>query len=167
MCLEELGYEAKSFTGWQIPITTDDNYSDANIINIKTDKIIKELKAGKIVIVAGFQGVNAEGNITTLGRGGSDTTAVHLAASLNAQVCDIYTDVDGVYAEDPNKLHRSKKTFKKLIKYETISYDKMIKMANNGAKVLHDKCIKTAKRYNVKVCVKSTWGDGREGTMVE
>lgn len=163
MCLEELGYKAKSFTGWQIPIITDDNYSNANIINIRTDKITRELKAGKIVVVAGFQGVNAEGNITTLGRGGSDTTAVHLAASLNAKVCDIYTDVDGVYNEDPNNLHISKKNKK----YETISYDKMIEMANNGAKVLHDKCIKTAKKHNVKICVKSTWGDGREGTLVE
>jgi len=121
MCLKELGYKAKSFTGWQIPIITDENYGDANIINIRTDKILRELRAKKIVIVAGFQGVNNKGDITTLGRGGSDTTAVHLAAVLNAKICDIYTDVDGVYEEDPNKLHKSKYVCKISKKYETIA----------------------------------------------
>ncbi|MBO4815868.1 MAG: aspartate kinase [Clostridia bacterium] len=157
--LNELGYKAKSYTGWQIPILTDDIYGNANILDIKTDKILKELDSGNIIIVAGFQGINQTGDITTLGRGGSDTTAVALAAYLKAEKLYIYTDVDGVYSEDPNNSSKA-------IKYDTISYDKMCDMANNGAKVLHNKCVEMAKKYNVPIIVKSTFVDN-EGTIVK
>ena len=156
--LRELGYNAVSFTGWQVPIITDDIYGNANIIDINTDKILKKLEEGNIVIVAGFQGINKSGDITTLGRGGSDTTAVALAAYLKAEKLYIYTDVDGVYSEDPN-------TNPNAVKYDNISYDKMIEMANNGAKVLHNKCVEMAKEYNVPIIVKSTFIENR-GTIV-
>ncbi|MBQ2937475.1 MAG: aspartate kinase [Clostridia bacterium] len=157
--LKELGYDAISYTGWQIPIVTDDIYGNANIIDIKTDKILQQLENNKIVVVAGFQGVNKEGDITTLGRGGSDTTAVALACYLNADKLYIYTDVDGVYSEDPNVNPNA-------IKYETISYDKMIQMAKSGAKVLHTKCVEMAKENNVPIIVKSTFVEN-EGTTVQ
>ena len=157
--LKELGYDAISYTGWQIPIITDDIYGNANIIDIKTDKILKELEKNRIVIVAGFQGITKAGDITTLGRGGSDTTAVALAAYLKADKLYIYTDVDGVYSEDPNKNGKA-------IKYDTISYDKMIEMAKNGAKVLHTKCVEMAKEYNVPIIVKSTFVEN-DGTIVK
>ena len=157
--LKELGYDAISYTGWQIPIITDDIYGNANIIDIKTNKILHQLDDNKIVVVAGFQGVNKEGDITTLGRGGSDTTAVALACYLNADRLYIYTDVDGVYSEDPNINPNA-------IKYETISYDKMIEMAKNGAKVLHTKCVEMAKENNVPIIVKSTFIEN-EGTIVK
>jgi len=157
--LKELGYDAISYTGWQIPIVTDDIYGNANITDIKTNKILEQLENNKIVVVAGFQGVNKEGDITTLGRGGSDTTAVALACYLNADKLYIYTDVDGVYSEDPNVNHNA-------IKYETISYDKMIQMAKNGAKVLHTKCVEMAKENNIPIIVKSTFIDN-EGTIVK
>lgn len=159
MVLQEDGYNAISFTGWQVPIKTDDIHTNANIIEINTKKILEKLDEGNIVIIAGFQGVNEKGEITTLGRGGSDTTAVHIAASLNAEVCEIYTDVDGVYEKDPKENKNAKK-------FKTITYDKMLEMANNGAKVLHNKCVETAKKYNVKIDVKSTWKDGETGTIV-
>ena len=157
--LNELGYKAKSYTGWQIPIVTDNIYGNANIIDIKTDKLKKDLDDGNIIIVAGFQGVNQNGDITTLGRGGSDTTAVALSAYLKAEKLYIYTDVDGVYSDDPN-------SNKNAIKYDTISYDKMIDMANNGAKVLHNKCVEMAKKFSVPIIVKSTFVDN-EGTVVK
>ena len=157
--LNKLGCKAISYTGWQIPIITDNTFGNANIIDVKTDKILKELDEEKIVIVAGFQGINQHGDITTLGRGGSDTTAVALASYLNAEKLYIYTDVDGVYSEDPNNNSNA-------IKYDTISYDKMIEMANNGAKVLHNKCVEMAKKYNVPIIVKSTFVDN-EGTIVK
>ncbi len=157
--LKELGYDAISYTGWQVPIITDDIYGNANIIDINTDKILNQLQKNKIVIVAGFQGVNSLGDITTLGRGGSDTTAVALAAYLKAEKLYIYTDVDGVYSEDPN-------INKNAIKYDTISYDKMIEMAKNGAKVLHTKCVEMAKKYNVPIIVKSTFVEN-DGTIVK
>lgn len=157
--LKELGYDAVSFTGWQIPIITDDIYGNANIININTEKILKELENNKIVVVAGFQGITKTGDITTLGRGGSDTTAVALASYLKAEKLYIYTDVDGVYSEDPNLNPNAKK-------YDTISYDKMIEMAENGAKVLHAKCVKMAKESNVPIIVKSTFVNN-EGTIVK
>ena len=160
MCLEELGYEAKPYLGWQVPIITDSNFGDANIIQIKTNKIIQDLQQGKIVIIAGFQGIDKNQNITTLGRGGSDTTAIALAVDLNAQKCEIFTDVDGVYSEDPNKN-------KNAVRYDKISYDKMLEMANNGAKVLHNKCVKMAKEKNVKIIVKSTFKEESQGTIVK
>ena len=156
--LKELGYDAISYTGWQIPIVTDEIYGNANIIDIKTNKILEQLENNKIVVVAGFQGINKEGDITTLGRGGSDTTAVALACYLNANKLYIYTDVDGVYSEDPNVNPNA-------IKYETITYDKMIEMAKNGAKVLHTKCVEMAKENNVPIIVKSTFIEN-DGTIV-
>ena len=157
--IKELGYDAISFTGWQIPIVTDDIYGNANIIDINTEKILKELENNKIVVVAGFQGITKSGNITTLGRGGSDTTAVALASYLKAKKLYIYTDVDGVYSEDPNANPNAKK-------YDTISYDKMLEMAESGAKVLHTKCVKMAKENNVPIIVKSTFINN-EGTIVK
>ncbi len=157
--LNKLGYNAISYTGWQLPILTDSNYGNANILDINTDKILKNLEDSKIVIVAGFQGIDKEGDITTLGRGGSDTTAVALAAYLNAEKLYIYTDVDGVYSDDPN-------INKEAIKYDTISYDKMCDMANNGAKVLHNKCVELAKKFKIPIIVKSSFVDN-EGTIVK
>jgi len=157
--LNELGYDAISYTGWQVPIITDDCYGNANIIDINTEKILTELENNKIVIVAGFQGITKSGDITTLGRGGSDTTAVALASYLKADKLYIYTDVDGVYSEDPNINPNAKK-------YKTVSYDKMIEMAENGAKVLHTKCVKRAKENNVPIIVKSTFIEN-EGTIVK
>lgn len=159
MYLKELGYDAISYTGWQIPIITDDIYGNANIIDINTDKILKQLENNKIVVVAGFQGITKSGDITTLGRGGSDTTAVALTSYLKADKLYIYTDVDGVYTEDPNINKNAKK-------YDTISYDKMIEMAKNGAKVLHTKCVEMAKKYNIPIIVKSTFVEN-DGTIVK
>jgi len=157
--LKELGYNTISYTGWQLPIITDNIYGNANIIDINTKKIMEELEHNKIVIVAGFQGITEDGNITTLGRGGSDTTAVALASYLKAEKLYIYTDVDGVYSDDP-RINKS------AVKYKTISYDKMIEMSKNGAKVLHTKCIEMAKENNVPIIVKSTFVDN-EGTIVK
>lgn len=159
MCLKEKGYNAISYTGWQLPIITDNVYGEAKIKHIVIDKIKKQLDEGKIVIVAGFQGINDDGDITTLGRGGSDTTAVALAAVLKADRCDIYTDVDGVYTEDP-------RTNKKAIKFSTISYDEMLKLANSGAKVLHNRCVEIGKKYKVPITVKSTFEEDSIGTKV-
>lgn len=158
MCLNKLGYEAISYTGWQVPIKTNNEYGNADIIDINTEKIKEQLSKKKIVVVAGFQGINEYGDITTLGRGGSDTTAVALASYLNAEKLIIYTDVDGVYSKDPNKNLDA-------VKYDQITYDKMIEMAENGAKVLHSKCVRMAKENEVPILVKSTFEDGT-GTLV-
>lgn len=157
--LKELGYNAISYTGWQVPIITDNNYGNANIVDINTNKILEQLNNNKIVIVAGFQGITKTGDITTLGRGGSDTTAVALASYLKAEKLYIYTDVDGVYTEDPNINKNARK-------YDCISYDKMIEMTKNGAKVLHTKCVEMAKINNVPIIVKSTFVEN-EGTLVK
>lgn len=140
MCLKKLGYDAISFTGWQVPIITDDMHCNANIIDIHTEKILNHLGKNKIVIVAGFQGINSQGDITTLGRGGSDTTAVALAAYLKADKLYIYTDVDGVYSEDPNINPNA-------IKYKTITYEKMLKIANNRSKGFTYKMYKNGKKF--------------------
>lgn len=157
--LNSMGYKAISFTGWQIPIVTDGNFKDAKIKYINSDKIKKYLNDGYIVIIAGFQGIDEENNITTLGRGGSDTTAVAVAAALNAARCDIYTDVDGVFELDPRKNPNVKK-------YKTISYSTMIEMAQNGAKVLHDRCVKIGEQFKVPMYVKSTFEKLSKGTLV-
>jgi len=159
MCLQKQGYNAISYLGWQIPILTDSNYGDANIIKVEKKNILNELKQGNIVIVAGFQGIDKEKNITTLGRGGSDTTAIAIASAMKAEKCEIFTDVDGVYSEDPNKNENAKK-------YDTITYEKMLEMANNGAKVLHNKCVKLAQENKVKIVVKSTFKEESKGTIV-
>lgn len=160
MCLKKLGYNAISLSGWQIPIKTNNIYGNADILRINLDRIIKELDENKIVIVAGFQGIDEENNdITTLGRGGSDTTAVAIAAALKAEKCDIYKDVDGVYNIDP-------KTNKKAFKYDTISYDEMLNLSNNGAKVLHNKSVKLAKEFNMPIHVKSVYDENSNGTYI-
>ena len=156
--LNAMGYRSRSFLGFQVKIKTDNAYKKARIELIDTDLIRQELKKGSIVVVAGFQGVDEENNITTLGRGGSDTSAVALAAALNAERCDIYTDVDGVYTTDPNICAKARRLDK-------ISYDEMLEMAMTGAKVLQPRSVEMAKKYNVPVYVKSTFSD-EGGTLV-
>lgn len=157
--LNSMGYKAISFTGWQLPIITDGNFTDAKIKYINSDKIKKYLNDDYIVIIAGFQGIDDNNNITTLGRGGSDTTAVAVAAALNADKCDIYTDVDGVFELDP-RINPDVK------KYRTISYNTMIEMAESGAKVLHDRCVKIGQQFKVPMYVKSTFEKLSKGTLV-
>ncbi len=156
--LNSMGYRARSFLGFQVKILTDNAYKKARISFIDTNVIEDELKKGSIVVVAGFQGVDEENNITTLGRGGSDTSAVALAAALKADRCDIYTDVDGVYTTDPNICSKARRL-------DRISYDEMLEMAMTGAKVLQPRSVEMAKKYNVPVYVKSTFTD-EGGTLV-
>jgi aspartate kinase len=156
--LNAMGYRARSFLGFQVKIITDKAYKKARIVSIDTEEIKNELKRGSIVVVAGFQGVDKDNNITTLGRGGSDTSAVALAAALNADQCDIYTDVDGVYTTDPNICNKARRLDK-------ISYDEMLEMAITGAKVLQPRSVEMAKKYDVPVYVKSTFSD-EGGTLV-
>jgi len=158
MCLKSMGYKAKSYLGFQIPILTDSAFSKARIEKIDDGKMRGDLKEGTILIVAGFQGVDSDGNITTLGRGGSDTSAVALAAALKADVCEIYTDVDGVYTTDPNLCKDAKKI-------ERISYEEMLELASLGAKVLQIRSVEFAKKYNVDVHVRSSFNENL-GTMV-
>ena len=156
--LNSMGYRSRSFLGFQVKIKTDSAYKKARISMIDTDIIQKEIKKGTIVVVAGFQGVDEDNNITTLGRGGSDTSAVALAAALSAERCDIYTDVDGVYTTDPNVCSKARRL-------EKISYDEMLEMAMTGAKVLQPRSVEMAKKYDVPVYVKSTFSD-EGGTLV-
>jgi aspartate kinase len=158
MCLKSMGYKAKSYLGSQIPIITDDSYSKARIEKISDKKIKADLAGGNIVVVAGFQGVDKEGNVTTLGRGGSDTSAVAIAAALKADVCEIYTDVDGVYTTDPNICEDARKIAR-------ISYDEMLELASLGAKVLHIRSVQFAKKYHVDVHVRSSFNNNK-GTLV-
>jgi aspartate kinase len=158
MCLKSMGYKARSYHGWQVPIVTDSAFSKARIEKIDDKKMRADLKDGSIVIVAGFQGVDKDGNVTTLGRGGSDTSAVALAAALKADVCEIYTDVDGVYTTDPNICSDARKI-------EKVSYDEMLELASLGAKVLQIRSVEFAKKYNVDVHVRSSFNDN-PGTMV-
>lgn len=159
MALEKMGYPVISLTGWQVAMITDSNNSKARLKTIKTQRILSELDKKKIVIVAGFQGVNEYNDITTLGRGGSDTTAVALAAALKADVCEIYTDVDGVYTADPRYVKDAKKL-------NDISYDEMLELASLGANVLHNRSVELAKKYNVNMEVKSSF-EKIEGTKVK
>ena len=158
MTLEAMGYPAVSLTGIQAGIMTDGVFGNARVLDLRGDRIRQELAAGKAVIVAGFQGMDDAGNITTLGRGGSDTTAVALAAFLKADECRIYTDVDGVYDKDPRK-------FPDAVRLETIGYEPMLAMARQGAQVLHDRCVELAMRYRVPIRVLSSFRPG-EGTLV-
>ncbi|MBM3707803.1 MAG: aspartate kinase [Actinobacteria bacterium] len=158
MAIQKRGFNCVSFTGNQAGIITDDVYSNAKILTIATGRVLKELKSGKIVVVAGFQGVTQAGDITTLGRGGSDTTAVAMAAALNADYCEIYTDVDGVYTTDPNVMESAKKIV-------SLSYDEMLELASSGAKVLHLRAVEFAKKHNVVLHVRSSFNDN-EGTWV-
>lgn len=159
MCLKENGYDAVSFTGWQLPILTTSEYGNAKIKNINTEKILQSFEQKKIVIIAGFQGIDENYNITTLGRGGSDTTAVALAASLNAEWCDIYTDVDGVFSSDPRIIENVQRIDK-------IKYEEMLELASLGAKVLHNRCIEIGKNYSIPINVKSSFNINTIGTSV-
>ena len=150
--------DAVSLLGHQVRIVTDSSFTRARISRIEQNQVVSELNRGKVVVVPGFQGVDEKGNITTLGRGGSDTSAVALAAALNADMCEIYTDVDGVYTADPNICERARRLDK-------ISYEEMLEMASLGAKVLQIRSVEFAKRYNVPILVKSSFTDG-EGTLV-
>ena len=159
MLLIKKNYKAVSLTGWQIPIITNSEFTNSRIRYINNETIEEYLNSGNIVIVAGFQGIDENGNITTFGRGGSDTTAVALAASLQAERCDIFTDVDGVFTSDPRIVQNVKKL-------ETISYDEMLEMSSMGAKVLHNRCVEIGKKYNVPIYVKSTFEKDSIGTLV-
>jgi len=158
MAVKDLGAEAVSMTGYQAGIITDHHYGRARINWIETLPIMEKLHEGKIVVVAGFQGYDDEGNITTLGRGGSDTTAVALAAALGSELCEIYTDVEGVFTTDPN-------VYSKARKLEKISYEEMLEMASMGAKVLHMRSVEFGMKYNVPIMVLSSFIDA-PGTLV-
>lgn len=158
MAIGALGCPAVSLTGWQAGIQTDGIHGNAEIVDIRTERIQRELEAGKIVVVAGFQGIDPEGDITTLGRGGSDTTAVALAAYLNADRCQIFTDVEGVYDRDPQ-------LFTDAVRFDHISYDAMMGLVKNGAQVLHDRSVELARRYGIALEVRSAF-TGLPGTMV-
>lgn len=158
MAVGAMGYPAVSLTGWQAGIKTDGIHGNARILDIDCQRIRKELDGGKIVVVAGFQGIDPEGDITTLGRGGSDTTAVALAAHLKADRCQIFTDVDGVYDRDP-------RIYSDATRFGRISYDKMMALIENGAQVLHDRSVEFAREYGIKVEVLSAF-TGEPGTIV-
>ncbi|RME38544.1 MAG: aspartate kinase, partial [Deltaproteobacteria bacterium] len=158
MCLKSMGYKAKSYLGFQIPIRTDSAHAKARIASIDDARMRADLDEGNILIVAGFQGINDKGDITTLGRGGSDTSAVAVAAALKADVCEIYTDVDGVYTTDPRIVDNASKIDK-------ISYDEMLEMASLGAKVLQIRSVEFAKKYGVVIHVRSSFNDN-QGTLV-
>ncbi|MCA1036458.1 MULTISPECIES: aspartate kinase [Bacillus] len=159
MALNEKGYESISFTGWQAGIETEAVHGNARIVHIDPEKIQNQLNQGKIVVVAGFQGVTEDGSISTLGRGGSDTTAVALAAVLKADKCDIYTDVTGVYTTDPRYVKGARKL-------QSLSYDEMLELANLGAGVLHPRAVEFAKNYEVPLEVRSST-ERERGTIIE
>ncbi len=158
MAIGAMGCSAVSLTGAQAGIHTDSVHGNARIRTVDTDRILRELDAGKVVVVAGFQGVSDSGDTTTLGRGGSDTTAVALAAFLKADRCQIFTDVDGVYDRDPRK-------FPDAVRFGRLSYEKMLALIENGAQVLHDRSVEFARDYGIKVEVLSAF-TGNPGTIV-
>ena len=165
MAVNDRGQEAVSFTGSQSGIVTDTSHTRAKILEVKADRIREELKRGRVVIVAGFQGVSRDREVTTLGRGGSDTTAVALAAALGAEACEIYTDVDGVYTADPRIVPNARKLAE-------LSYDEMLELASLGAKVLHNRSVEIARRFQVPIHVRSSfnWNEGsriRKGDLME
>jgi aspartate kinase len=156
--LQDMGVAARSWLGWQIPIRTDDAHGSARIEDIDASDILRRLDEGQVAVVAGFQGVDAQGRITTLGRGGTDTSAVALAAALDAERCDIYTDVDGVYTSDPRIVTRARKL-------DRVTYEEMLEMASQGAKVLQTRSVEMAMKHHVRVQVLSSFEDG-PGTLV-
>ena len=158
MALDHRGCPARSYTGAQVHILTDSSHTKARIVDIDGARVRRDLAKGRVVVVAGFQGVDESGNITTLGRGGSDTTAVALAAALKADECEIYTDVDGVYTTDPRVVPEAQKL-------ETITYEEMLEMASLGAKVLQIRSVEFASKYNVPLRVLSSFKEGR-GTLI-
>jgi aspartate kinase len=156
--LQDMGVAARSWLGWQIPVRTDDAHGSARIENIDAEEILRRLDEGQVAVVAGFQGVDSQGRITTLGRGGTDTSAVALAAALGAERCDIYTDVDGVYTTDPRIVARARKL-------DRVTYEEMLEMASQGAKVLQTRSVEMAMKHHVRVQVLSSFEDG-PGTLV-
>ena len=158
MVLEDLGCPAVSLTGSQAGLQTDGVFGNARVLGLGNSRIEEELEQGRVAVVAGFQGVDEQGNITTLGRGGSDTTAVALAAFLKADLCRIYTDVDGVYDRDPRACPDA-------VKLERVDYRQMLQMARQGAQVLHDRCVELAMEHGVPIRVLSSFRPG-EGTLV-
>jgi len=159
MALQETGVSARSYTGGQVKILTDSAHSKARILSIDEAPIRKDLAQGRVVVVAGFQGVDAQGNITTLGRGGSDTTGVALAAALKADECQIYTDVDGVYTTDPRIVPEARKL-------DTVTFEEMLEMASLGSKVLQIRAVEFAGKYKVKLRVLSSFQEEGEGTLI-
>ncbi len=158
MAIQSMGYQVVSLAGWQAGVRTDDTHGNARVLGLSNDRILQELDRGKIVLVAGFQGVSANGDVTTLGRGGSDTTAVALAVFLHADLCQIYTDVDGVYDRDP-------RIYPDAIKFDWISYEKMRRLIAGGAQVLHDRSVELAQRHGLAIEVLSSF-TGQSGTIV-
>ncbi len=156
--LNNMGYPSISLTGWQAGIYTNNSNQNAMIEYIDTSRIRKELEQGKIVIVAGFQGINQNLDITTLGRGGSDTTAVALAAALEAKNCYIFSDVDGVYTTDPNRIENAQKL-------AALSYEEMLEISSEGAKVLHHRCVEIGEKFKIPIITKSTFNN-KSGTMI-
>jgi len=156
--LQSMGISARSWCGWQVPIHTDDAHGKARILDIETDELLTRMEAGEVPVVAGFQGIGSDGRITTLGRGGSDTSAVALAAALGADRCDIYTDVDGVYTTDPRIVPKARKL-------PRITYEEMLEMASLGAKVLQTRSVEMAMKYRVNLQVLSSFED-IPGTLV-
>lgn len=158
MALQRLGVPVVSLTGWQAGLFTEPTHGSARVLGLNNDRIERELSQGKVVLVAGFQGISKDGDVTTLGRGGSDTTAVALAAFLHADCCRIYTDVDGVYDKDPRH-------YPDAVKFDTISYNEMLTLARGGAQVLHDRCVELAKEQGVVIEVCSAFNHNT-GTFV-
>ena len=156
--LNGMGYKSISLTGWQAGILTNNTNQNAIIKNIDTSRILKELEDRKIVIIAGFQGFNENLDITTLGRGGSDTSAIAIAAALNAKECYIFSDVDGVYTADPNKVEDAKKL-------SALSYNEMMEISSEGAKVLHNRCAEIGDKFKIPIITKSTFNN-RAGTII-
>ncbi|MDK4684362.1 aspartate kinase [Kingella negevensis] len=159
MALKNIGVDAKSYTGWQVAVKTDTAHTKARIEDIDGDKMMADVKAGKVVIVAGFQGISSEGDISTLGRGGSDTSAVALAAALKADECQIYTDVDGVYTTDPRVVPEARRM-------DTITFEEMLELASLGSKVLQIRSVEFAGKYKVRLRVLSSLQEGGEGTLI-
>ena len=159
MALMDLGIKAKSYTGSQVRIVTDSHFNKARILKIDGDRIRKDLNAGYVVVVAGFQGVDEQGNITTLGRGGSDTTGVALAAALQADECQIYTDVDGVYTTDPRIVPEARRL-------KSITFEEMLELASQGSKVLQIRSVEFAGKYKVKLRVLSSFEEEGDGTLI-
>jgi len=160
MSLLDIGCPAVSLTGGQAGVVTEDIYKKARIKDVKLDRIKRELKEGKVVVITGFQGIDSKGDIITIGRGGSDTSAVAIAAALKADVCDIYTDVDGVYTADPRVVHDAKKL-------KTISYDEMLELASLGAQVLHPRSVECARVYGLVIHLRSSINTDVEGTLIK
>ena len=158
LALQELGVQARSWSGWQIPMITDNAHGKARIMEIKGEELVRRMEQGQVAVVAGFQGIGPDNRVTTLGRGGSDTTAVALAAAINADRCDIYTDVEGIYTTDPRIVSVAKKLNK-------ITYEEMLEMASLGAKVLQTRSVEMAMKHRVRVQVLSSFSDA-PGTLV-